>query len=88
MKTEMVAHLFDTDAIRGMPRPFQEEQLRQRSCNETQLHKPIDAFTRLDLIRIETEVLLRISKRCFYLPSLSVVFNDLRYLQRQVVGRG
>ena len=61
-----------------------EYQLRQTRCDETQLNKPIDAFPRFDAIGIEAEVLFGISKRRFYLPPLSVVFDDLRNLKRQI----
>ena len=84
MNTEMLTDLFDAEAIRSLPRREIADQLRQRRCDETQLHEPIDAFPGLDLIRIEPEMLLRISKRCFYLPSLPVVFNNLRDLQCHV----
>ena len=61
---EMLTDLFDANAIRGMPRPkLQEDQLRQRGCDETQLHEAIDAFARLDPIGIKSEMLLDISKR-------------------------
>lgn len=84
MNTEMLADLFDAEAIRGIPRSDPEDQLRQQSRNETQLHEPIDAFAGFDLIRINPEVLLDISKKRFDLPSLPVVFNDLRDLKRHV----
>ena len=84
VNTEMVTDLFDANAIRGMPRRSQKDQLRQRNCDETQLHEAIDAFARLDPIGIKSEMLLDISKRCFYLPPLSIVFNDLRDLQGHI----
>ena len=85
VNTEMVADLFDAEAIRGMRRRKpQEDQLRQRGCDETQLHEAIDAFAGLDPIGIKPEMLLGISEGSFYLLSLSVVFNDLGYLKRHV----
>ena len=55
------------------------------AADETQFHEAIDAFAGLDLIRIEPEVLLDISKCGFdRFPSLTVVFNDLGYLEGDI----
>ena len=61
-----------------------EYQLCKACCNETQLHKTIDAFPRSQAIGIESEVVFDISKGGFYLPSLPIIRYDLGYLKRQV----
>ena len=85
MNTEMLADLFDAEAIRNLTRRKPEkDQFRQRRCDETQLHKAIDTSAGLDPIGIKSEVLLDISKRCFDLPPLPIVFNDLGDLQGHI----
>ena len=83
MNTEMLTDLLNTYpfflGLRGC-----EYQLREGRCDETQLHKAIDAFPRFQPVSIEAEVLFSISKGCFYLPPLSIVFDDLLDSKRQV----
>ena len=61
-----------------------EYQLRETSCDETELNAPIDALARFAAIGIKSEVLFGISKGSFDLPPLPIVFNDLGYLKRQI----
>ena len=83
MNTEMLTNLLNTYLfLRRIA--LGEYQLRETCCNETQLDEPIDAFPRFQTIGIEAEVLFDIPKNCFYLPPLSIVFDDLRDLKRQV----
>ena len=81
MNVEMFTDLLNTYLfLHGIAR--REYEFRETCCNKTQLDEPIDAFARFQAIGIKAEVLFRVPKGSFYLPSLPIVFNDLGYLKR------
>ena len=64
-----------------------EYQLCKACGDETELDEPIDAFPRLDAIRIVSEVLFGVPKGCFYLPSLLIIRKNVQDLKRQICGK-
>ena len=88
MDTEMIADLLDAETLRPLHGREIEEQLRQRRCDETQLHEPVDTFPGLDLGRIKTKVLFRIAKCGLDLPSVVIVLNDLGDPQGHICDTG
>ena len=56
-----------------------ESELRQRSCEKTQLNEPVQTLRVSELIGINSEVFFNVSKGGFNLLSVSVVSDNRLY---------
>lgn len=83
MNVEMFTDLLNTSLFSQRIGP-REYEFRETCGKKTELDEPINAFPRFQAIRVKSEVLFCVSKGGFYLPPLTIVFDDLRDLKRQV----
>ena len=76
------------DVYRFLRRFWQcEDEFGHRRGDEAELYKAIDAFSRLDLIPTEPEVLFCVSEGGLDVPPLVIVFYNLRYVEAQVCSK-